>query len=101
MKVVGTAEGGFLVSATEVELANICGAYGAHTAPWANSASNIRGGTLQPGTVIPVADMYRRLCALAEGERKLKEGAANLRALATMMEANLPSVILPETPADV
>lgn len=97
MKVIGTAEGGFLVSATERELANICGYAYEGSAPWKNSSANRHGdGRLQPGTVIPVEALFNRLGALRDGERKLKEGAAHLRALATLMETQTPDALIPE-----
>lgn len=93
MKVIGKTEKGLLIDASEQELANIAGfAYAFHStgSPWKDKRE------IPVGSEIPVSKIFDRLGALREGEAKLKDGAAHLRALATLMESQVPSVILPE-----
>lgn len=98
MKVIGTTATGFLVEATEAELANVCGAAYTFDAPW-SPRKNPNGRGLEVGTQIQVSPRFQRLSAIESGEEKVRSGAVAMRALADLAESSMPSAIVPPPPA--
>jgi hypothetical protein len=101
MKIVGRTDAGYLVEATELELANVAGHAYAHQAPWAQKRGSGYGHDAKPiptGTVIEVTNRFQHLLAMETREADVREAAGTLRALATLAEKTLPSVLFPPEP---
>lgn len=101
MKIVGRTDTGYLVEATEAELANIAGHAYPNQAPWAELTKSTGYGGAKPiptGTKIEVTKRFQHLEVLQRREKEVRDAAATLRALADLMVTQMPSVKFPPEP---
>jgi hypothetical protein len=86
MKIIGKTDEGFLLSATEDELAHLLGF---------NSSYSVEDRTkrLAPGQRIKVADLYKRLEKLGKLPKELADTAKALRGIADAIDAFEPVLV--------
>lgn len=104
MKIIGKTADGYLLEATEDDIALAAGFTGKHDANWklakdkaGHSYSRMEG--LPVGAVVPVRELHSIIGQIRWKEDEAKKGAAALRAIATILEGAMPSVIFPAPPA--
>lgn len=102
MKVIGKANGGYLVTVTENELVKATGFAYSQDDFWGamHKIGAVRDGTtkareLREGVEIPVSSLFDRLSDLRQKEKEVQKAAQTLRALADLMDGNLPAVVAP------
>lgn len=96
MKIIGKTEGGYIVEATSDELAKAAGYPDATKAPGFVQGHRYYGdGTFAIGTKFKVIETYKFLHDLRCNEQKVRDAAAQLKALAQMMTAALPTTVVP------
>jgi spore maturation protein SpmA len=97
MKIIGKTENGYIVEATDDELAHAAGYHAGYAAPgWdANLGGRWGRGAFPIGTKLKVTDAHRYMQELRNGEDKARDSAAQLKALATMISAALPTTVIP------
>lgn len=78
MKIIGKTRHGFIVEASETEVANILGFYG----PYYPSGCP----KLEVGNEIKVSDLYERLHAMRKSEVTLADCRKSLRSLADLID---------------
>ena len=88
MKVIAKTEGGFLVQATETELANAAG-FHAYSAPWRGDRSE-----LKLGTIIKVSDNYAYFESIREAGKTVNAKADQLRKLADLIDSGIPTIVV-------
>ncbi len=89
MKVIGRTASGFIVEASEEELALAAGYGGQYDEAW----RKLLGGSANADEI---ASLLR---GIRHDESKAKHGADALRLLANAIERSLPTVLFPEPPA--
>ena len=82
MKIIGTTKQGFLLEATDNEIANLVGYYSAYTI---KSKFNKRE-VVEVGDQIKVAEMYKSFDELVSKVKTMEQIRASLRAVAASME---------------
>lgn len=98
MKIIGKTEGGYIVEATSEELSNAAGYRTAADAPgWTSGHRYYGDGTFAIGTKFKVTETHKFLHDLRQQEAKVRDAAAQLKALSQMMTAALPSTVVPPT----
>ena len=90
MKIIGQTEGGFLVSTSQDEIANLLGYY---------YGSAAKCPIIKPGMEIQVSKMYKQLYELAAKSDAMSKTAAELRAIADMIEVKNPLINAATKPA--
>jgi hypothetical protein len=86
MKVIGTTVNGFILEATNDEVANLIGFHSSYSDGFPRK--------IESGTVINVSPMYRHLYALSAAERSLADMASKLRTAADLV-GTLPDPLTP------
>lgn len=81
MKIIGKTHGGFILEATENEVANLCGYHSAYQTPPPKP---------EIGFGIPVAGMYSQLYRLADHRRQVADLQDKLRNMADNLEPVKP-----------
>lgn len=102
MKVIARTANGYLVEATADELANAAGYNSAYGAPGAirRDGQYSYEYAFPIGTEIKPAATHVYLQKLREHEEKCKSSAAFLRGMADMLDAAMPTTIVPPEPED-
>jgi hypothetical protein len=98
MKIIGQSRDGYLIDATEQELALCAGYLGHADADWKKVRPSLGGSwDSQPlsigAQILPVVTPYMN--RLRENEAKAKASAEMLRTLADMITSHLPTTIIP------
>lgn len=93
MKVIGKTASGYLVEATEEELAAVCGV-DKWDAPW-RVGNRHTDGLLKVGTDINVSARHARLVAIERAEKQVHEAADTLQSMAKLASRMIPSAIVP------
>lgn len=99
MKVIGYGVESVLLEATPDEVAKVLG-FAWFNHPACDTALRVAGAltpdgrNLKIGATIPVNDIFKRLSDLRSKEDEAKKAAASLRALADLMDGNLPTVVV-------
>ena len=83
MKIIGQSVDGLLLSASEDEVANLCGFYSAYDDKYTRT---------KVGDKICVAEMFHRLYDIEHNRKTLNQTAAKLRVIADMLEVVQPIV---------
>lgn len=94
MKVIGTTDSGYIVTATLQELA-LCGGYSSPIGMTAIKRDYSGYLTLPVGTCIDPITATAHLEKLRNHSRILLKAAVTTRALATLMEEKLPDIVVP------
>ncbi|WP_370677566.1 hypothetical protein [Pleomorphomonas sp. PLEO] len=104
MKIDGRlANGNYLVSMTQEEIANVAGYNSGYSIPSNLHEDGRVNGPLVLGTEFRVTKAFHQNRELFGQEKKVRDAAGMLRTLADMMEAAGPSEIIPpanEAPAE-
>lgn len=101
MKIIGRTTGAYLVEATEIELANAAGYRHARDMPgWEPKQYDRWNGKFPIGTEFKPSDALKYLDDLRNAEAKVKESEAQLRALANILHAALPTTVIVDTSDD-
>lgn len=95
MKIIGTAERGFIVEMTLEEIARAAGYSSAHDSNFINSTGR---RDLPIGTIIDVKAAYDYHSRMASHQAQARSSAGIMRAMADMIEGAMPDVILPPKP---
>lgn len=96
MRIIGEANGNYLVEISEDEIAYGLGYSGVYGENWKNFSGAYKlNGRFRVGTTIKLKEGVSFLPHLLSKEGEAKRGAATLRALADLIDQNLPSVIIP------
>lgn len=93
MKIIARTSNGYLVEASEDELAVAAGYRGSYSDQWRRITQN--GTRSIIGVSIQVIDAFRYHTQIEDNQEKAKSAAGVLRALAEMIENGLPNVVLP------
>jgi hypothetical protein len=96
MKIIGKSDGGFILDATETEIAQIMGfscnyESGYHNAVKAMSSPS-RDDRLFIGAVIPVSGWWKRVESIRQHNRDLQKTADTMRGLADLIADSWPAV---------
>lgn len=96
MKIIADTGKGYILEATEDELANLMG-YSSdfHRRNYPEGAEQFRrasGRKLVPGDIIPIKKMYDHLYTMANKEKELMEISAKLKAAADFVDTALPTI---------
>lgn len=103
MKIIGISgtpnDRCFLVEATAREVAQIAGFGYEGAEDFSKFIGDLGGldrdGRVKVGVEIPVGNNWGHLSSLRSGEAKLKELGGTLHALGSLVEAALPSIVVP------
>jgi len=101
MKIIGTTATGFLVDMTEDEIATAMGyrsTYDTAYRKWREGGSTYAGPKFV-GRDIPLVGTPGRLREIQANEARARDCARVLKALGDMVEASLPSTMIPTTEA--
>jgi hypothetical protein len=82
MKVIATTKRGFLLDASDDEVAKLIGYYSAYTVKSKFSKSNV----VNVGDEIQIAEMYKSLSELVGNVKTMEQVRASLRCVAASME---------------
>ena len=108
MKIIGKANGSYLVTMNEGELAKAVGFAYIHDDFWqelrrigaARKPGYGANNEIVEGVEIPLSQIFDRLSELRRAEVEVKKKAQSLRALADLMDGNLPTAsVSKEAPA--
>lgn len=100
MKIIGKTETGYLLDATEYEVARIAGAYSMSGSEWARVVKiesivhDSRTNEPRVGAVIPVNEWWDRLMDVKLRETELAALSDKLRGLADLIGAAWPAVTM-------
>jgi hypothetical protein len=105
VKIVGTTDGGYLVEASEHELALVAGYKGHGTPAWRERWGGQSYGSgpvkIPSGSTIDVKAIHSFLRDVEEKEQTARGAAETLRALASLIAGAMPTtIILPEPPQE-
>lgn len=78
MKIIGETSDGYILTASKDEISNLIGYYSAYSNKYENKVFI--------GSVINVADMYKKLYDLDRNKDELEKTAKTLRTLADMLD---------------
>ena len=94
MKIIAKSKNGYLLEATNDEIANLHGLYSAY----AFKQTYGEAPELQIGSDVPIAAMYRRLTAMAAVPGQLVQAKKTLEAAATLLSVaeNITRPVLAE-----
>lgn len=99
MKIIGRTASGYIVEASDIELANAAGyASYAQTPGWVPEPGSHWRGAFKIGTEFKPIDTHKYLNNLRDNEDKVRQSETLLRALADMLHTALPTTIIPPTP---
>lgn len=82
MTIIGKTPSGFIIQATEKEIANLCGYYSA--------TADSKIGTLQAGAEIKVNEMFQQLYKLSFMKQEVMEVQNKLREYANALDRVVP-----------
>lgn len=98
MKIIGRTNHGYIVEATDVELANAAGFNEPFQAPgFERDNGSYHRGWFKVGTEFHPIETHQYLTKLRDQEAKVRQSETHLRALADMLHAALPTTIIPPT----
>ena len=103
MKIIGKANGSYLVTMEERELSKAAGFAYSYDDFWNElirigaARKTAYGGNheIVEGVEIPLSSIFDRLSELRRAEEEVKKKAPSLRALADLMDGNLPTASVP------
>jgi hypothetical protein len=101
MKIIGKTEDGYLVETTEREMAIACGFDWESEKGWIEHTKDAResgyngSGKIKIGSTVEIRAGHDYLNSLRTKETTVRTAAKILRELAEMMEAGVPSAIVP------
>ena len=98
MKIIGTTQTGFLVEATSREIARAAGFYSEYDALWHKSGAADAQGMPRIGATIKIEAALDFHARIAAEQKKARDAASTLRALAGLLDGAMPDVVLPPTP---
>lgn len=98
MKIIGRTSSGYIVEATDYELANAAGYSQPLDAPgWEREGVSYHRGWFKIGTEFKPTEIHKYLTNLRANEDKVRQSETLLRALADMLHTALPTTIIPPT----
>jgi hypothetical protein len=101
MKIIAKTSSGYLVEATAMELAAAAGYRHPNQTPgWKPVQYEAWNGSFPIGLEIKPSDALKYLNDLRDAEAKVKESEAQLRALANILHAALPTTMIVDTSND-
>jgi len=86
MIIIGKTSDGFVVTATNSEMANLIGYY--------YDSAESKVGSMKTGDVINIHAMYKQLYALSGARKKITEAQKSLREMADSLERVAPVIPL-------
>lgn len=96
MKIIGITRNGYIVEATDTELANSAGYNVPSEVPgWESERGSYHRGTFAVGTEFNPSLTHRYLSKLRADEDKVRQSETLLRALADMLRQALPTTMIP------
>ncbi len=95
MKIIGKTSRGYLVEASDYELLRCSGHGSFRDVPGWRQTGSYNDGTFQIGTEIKVTDTHDYLAKLRDNEASIRGGSKLLRAMADVIDAGLPTTIVP------
>lgn len=96
MKIIGRTAHGYIVEASDIELANAAGYDACPQAPgWMPDPGSHWRGVFKIGTEFKPRETHTYLGKLRENEDKVRQSETLLRALADMLHTALPTTIIP------
>lgn len=97
MKIIGKTTDGYLVETTEREMAIACGFTWESEKEWKHHIISARDqyGNLKIGSTVEIRAAHDYLQHLRQKETTVKTAAKVLRELAEMMEAGVPTALVP------
>jgi hypothetical protein len=102
MQIIGNTDKGYLISATEDELAIATGHTNTYSEGWRKLKRAIPvsdAARLPIGTVLNVQGVFRYNASIAAHADKARECSSTLRALADLIDRTTPDAVIPPEPA--
>lgn len=95
MKVIGNIPGGVIVTMSDGEVAHAAG----YVWPSDLPGFTRQGPSFRPGLQIDVTAAWSYMWSLRQHEKECRSSARFLRTMAAMIEASLPTTVIPPDPA--